>query len=647
MNIEKTVIFCVLVMMLLSTLGVINSQTSNIDNTVIKTFENDKEKISTSTIVNSAEGQKFFITEGYSVDNPDVIGEISTYTKKLAENYELGMELTEKRTVTARHFLNEDDSITAMISLAPNSYKDSQGLWNDITPQTSLIDWEDYEQISNYYGKIAFYDDHYSIPIVDPSDTRYACWTYKPSQESAKYDLQIGHDGHHDLNPLFWDDMEEFWRAFAQWDTSSVPDGSYIWDWIDVNIFATNNEYEPFHGEDSPGAYRYADLNFYHLSTKPQDFYKSSGGSADMTAYEGEGGWSELQNFMSDCCNGNHYTEERVNIGDGNVEIHLSWEADQDIKNQLKDDWFAVGIDDANEQWGSSDECGGVLLRGPVSGSSEMVLTFSYAVPKNYAVIVAGGYGPDDQAHNSIIKSAERAVQVFESFDDYHVDYMELPNSPTKIKNKIQDTIPNYLGGEKKVFLYFVDHGGADGCFVVNKYGDLMYHYQLDSWISTMESKCNPNSVVVVLEACYSGTYIEKLSHQNKNRVIITSTDHDSSAFYYVDGEAFFSEPFFKALSEGKSYGEAWERADKVVDGRKAKVINYGKLLKITSEIIEKKSIDADDKVESDPVLPPVDRPPRQNPKIDDNGDGVGSGTFRADDLSRLSDGDIALNTYP
>ncbi len=89
-----------------------------------------------------------------------------------------------------------------------------------------------------------------------------------------------------------------------------------------------------------------------------------------------------------------------------------------------------------------------------------------------------------------------------------------------------------------------------------------------------------------------------------------------------------FSYHFYDYLSKNNSFGQAWEYKDEMlIDLEKTpntfpwwQILNrYGFYfgLKI------------------------------QNPKIDENGDGVGSGSLRADKLPLNGDGNLALNTYP
>ncbi len=91
------------------------------------------------------------------------------------------------------------------------------------------------------------------------------------------------------------------------------------------------------------------------------------------------------------------------------------------------------------------------------------------------------------------------------------------------------------------------------------------------------------NTVIVVLEACYSGTLIPDLAASN--RIIITSTG-DSPAFYAENGFGSFIRWFFSELRIGKSFYEAFRFASETFQ-------EYGSLFD------------------------------RQIPQLDDDGDGI------------------------
>jgi hypothetical protein len=133
-------------------------------------------------------------------------------------------------------------------------------------------------------------------------------------------------------------------------------------------------------------------------------------------------------------------------------------------------------------------------------------------------------------------------------------------------------------------------------------------------------STISADKITIVVDMCFAGIFIPVLS--GNNRIIITSTGSFSlmtTHSYKIMGETFFSKIFLDELDKGKSYGNAWEETDKKLDNP---FFLYNIIWLEVPWIMT-------------------------NPKIDDNGDRIGSGTFRMDKLDNLRDGDMAKNVYP
>jgi len=618
------------------------------------------------------------ITDGYSVDDPSKIGKIGEFSISLAEKFDLGVEIMDKRTPVARHFLNED-SINAIISVSPTCFQDEDGKWNDVGV---CADYEYYSETAGYYGSVCFYNDKHTT-FIDSS--YYSCWVYNTLEENEKYNIRIGQDTYDqaiNLEDPFNQSpqQEEYWRSFVQFDTSSIPDNSVIWDWIEFYYYVDDTTYDPFHNPDHPGHNKFADIMFYQMSNKPSDYYTGSGSSADIvTDDESSNDWNRLEELMEDCLDGHQYCDDdarysHVEVGDGEKDYVLSFEADLDLKDQLVDDWFAVGLKDLNEDWGETDVCGGVEFLGPLSGGTELLLSLQYAPPRNYALIVAGtAEEEDDPMFDEIQNSAKHARDVFETFDedyedfkDYHVDILMADQhydgsevGKGEIRSKIE-YIPSYLDENGKVFLFFVGHGLVTDPitktfvgFLVNKYGDYITPSELGDWIDEMESECNASSICIVMDTCYAGHFIDELS--GDGRIIITSTDKNSDAYAMENDEGIFSKPFFDALDGSDcSYGRAWEIADDYVDSGKLDKSELKAIPPISQEEGEKGLFQkiVDFLIDFIKMIFGGGRTVWQNPQIEDSGNGFPVGTSRPNELPLKDkegeeDGNFALSISP
>jgi hypothetical protein len=106
--------------------------------------------------------------------------------------------------------------------------------------------------------------------------------------------------------------------------------------------------------------------------------------------------------------------------------------------------------------------------------------------------------------------------------------------------------------------MYLADHGG-DQTFKVNHGLEILKATDLNIWLNDLQTQTNC-AVYIILEACYSCTFVEVLAaSENLNRVIITSTNNHV-AVYDSDGRVSFSQFFFNELSAGYSLNQSFQK---------------------------------------------------------------------------------------
>jgi len=88
---------------------------------------------------------------------------------------------------------------------------------------------------------------------------------------------------------------------------------------------------------------------------------------------------------------------------------------------------------------------------------------------------------------------------------------------------------------------------------------------ELEGFLDNYQSTTG-NSVVVIIEACYSG-FFQQLS--DSNRVIISSTDDDGLAYYNDKGRESFLKFYFDELSDGVNFFAAKEEVTKKIQTRR------------------------------------------------------------------------------
>lgn len=112
------------------------------------------------------------------------------------------------------------------------------------------------------------------------------------------------------------------------------------------------------------------------------------------------------------------------------------------------------------------------------------------------------------------------------------------------------------------LYLYLNDHGGINHFEMYP--GELLSAQQLDAFLDTFQAQTeNQRPVIIVIEACKSGSFIDDL--QGNNRLIITSSD-EADSYLSIDGALSFSLPFWNALWAGATFQEAFDYALEKLD---------------------------------------------------------------------------------
>ena len=174
---------------------------------------------------------------------------------------------------------------------------------------------------------------------------------------------------------------------------------------------------------------------------------------------------------------------------------------------------------------------------------------------------------------------------------------------------------PHRVDSDDKVLIYLIDHGNKDTFWIGDSY---ITSSELHNWINDMQSKTDPALITVVIDACYSGSFIDDLS--GNKRIVITSTDQLHQSYYGLGNGSdringsWFGTQFIAMLDwNGISIGSAFESAYKTV--------------------------------QEDAELSNVE----QYPLIDDNGDGIGHRCKLSNGeyiLPNGGDGNWALSVY-
>jgi streptogramin lyase len=193
----------------------------------------------------------------------------------------------------------------------------------------------------------------------------------------------------------------------------------------------------------------------------------------------------------------------------------------------------------------------------------------------NKAVIVAAG-GPFQGNHlwDATQISANFAYQTltYQGFNKDSIYYMtsdidlDLDNNGVLddvdsdvTLAELQDAINTWAADADNFILYVVDHGGS-GTLRMNA-TEILEASDLDLWLDTLQATI-PGKVIVIYDACESGSFLSALTPPSgKERIVISSTSPEQSAYFISNGSVSFSSFFWTNIFNGENLKDAFDMA--------------------------------------------------------------------------------------
>nr|MDJ0781378.1 C13 family peptidase [Desulfosarcinaceae bacterium] len=186
------------------------------------------------------------------------------------------------------------------------------------------------------------------------------------------------------------------------------------------------------------------------------------------------------------------------------------------------------------------------------------------------AVIVAGSTADSDylgQEFKNVADAAYNTLMV-NSFGD-RVHYLcELWPYQTYVQPTLS-ALENALGQgvddrTTQLILFLVGHGTNGRLQLRDNAADVLTVRHLDAMLDALQTERQVKRILVVLDACFSGSFIDDLEPPSSDvtRLVITSSTADGRAAYGDEGNGAFSMHFWQALEEaGTGIGSAFEAA--------------------------------------------------------------------------------------
>lgn len=134
-----------------------------------------------------------------------------------------------------------------------------------------------------------------------------------------------------------------------------------------------------------------------------------------------------------------------------------------------------------------------------------------------------------------------------DGYDDQIVDEL------TPTKEEVTQAITGWAASQASsgpLFVYLADHGANQQFQVAS--GQILTASLLSTALDSFQQTTG-RPVVVIIEACYSGSFVTPLTTASSERLILTSVDAQSPGYLSSDGSTSYSSFLLNALYKGKS----------------------------------------------------------------------------------------------
>jgi len=193
-----------------------------------------------------------------------------------------------------------------------------------------------------------------------------------------------------------------------------------------------------------------------------------------------------------------------------------------------------------------------ILLAGREKSNEPLAGCFGWISNKVYSTFYNRGFD-----HDTIYYFNAYGDQTLPGQSDNIVDRI-VGMDETDIADEVTDAVTNWAVNQDKtgpLYVYLIDHG-AEQEIMINPKASLSAQ-ALDSALDTFQAQTG-RQVFVIIEACYSGSWVELL--KNDNRIIMSSAQNKSEIMPTY-GAPSFSSFLLKGLSKGDSFKTAFENS--------------------------------------------------------------------------------------
>ncbi|MGB3220823.1 MAG: C13 family peptidase, partial [Anaerolineae bacterium] len=193
-----------------------------------------------------------------------------------------------------------------------------------------------------------------------------------------------------------------------------------------------------------------------------------------------------------------------------------------------------------------------IIVGGRLHAPDDLQPQITFMTNRAHLVFTHAGYDPADIFY----LSADPAPQPF----------VDAPSLPGNVQYAIQTWAPAHIQDGEPLYIYLSNHGERE-VFYLDTGSQVVTTAQLDAWLTALQAQRPHSPVVVMIEACFSGSLITPpASLARAGRVIITATSDNNLSYARPLGQgAEFSDPFFSALDANYDLWTSYQLASQAV----------------------------------------------------------------------------------
>ena len=145
-------------------------------------------------------------------------------------------------------------------------------------------------------------------------------------------------------------------------------------------------------------------------------------------------------------------------------------------------------------------------------------------------------------------------------------------DNTTPSKTAIQQYLDSLSNGQQNrwvdsnnpLLIYMINHGSKDK-FLLNDQ-EMLDAHELDQWLDALQLKTGCQ-VQVIIDACYSGTFVDNLMPDNQQRrIVMTSTNNSGISLYNQDGRESFSYFLINEIRKGYNLEVSFENTIEILN---------------------------------------------------------------------------------